>query len=151
MVNNIYARAYTQVLEILKYFPEEEYKKIPLEKINFYKSNMDKDYQFTINPEIDLANQNISKEANAIIVSLYRDYFATEEQKVKIKEILDLNQKKAEIEKRKNYNPDDIFKNNGQLNKNSEIPDMNTQLVKYEEPFFIRLKKFIFKMLHLDS
>ena len=101
MINNTYAKAYTEVLEILKYFPEEEYKKIPIEKINFYKSNMDKDYKFTINPEIDLANQNISKEANAIIVSLYRDYYATEEQKVKINEILDLNQKKEELEKRK--------------------------------------------------
>ena len=91
MVNNIYARAYTEVLEILKHFPDEEYKKIPIEKINFYKSHMDKNYKFTINPEMDLANQNISKEANAIIVTLFRDYFATEEQKVKIKEILERN------------------------------------------------------------
>ena len=150
MVNNIYARAYTEVLEILKHFPDEEYKKIPIEKINFYKSHMDKNYKFTINPEMELANQNISKEANAIIVTLFRNYFATEEQKVKIKEILDLNQKKEEIEKRKNYNPDDIFKNNRQLNKNSEILDTSTQLVEYKEPFFIRLKKFIFQMLHLD-
>ena len=151
MINNTYAKAYTEVLEILKYFPEEEYKKIPVEKINFYKSNMDKDYKFTINPEIDLANQNISKEANDIIVSIYRDYYATEEQKVKINEILDLNQKKEELEKRKKYHPDDIFKNNEQLHKNSEISDTSTQLVKYKEPFFIRLKKFIFKMLHLDT
>ena len=27
MINNTYARAYTEVLEILKHFPEEEYKK----------------------------------------------------------------------------------------------------------------------------
>ena len=50
---------------------------------------MDKNYNFKINPEIDLAEQNISKEANAIIVNLFTDYYATEEQKVKIKEILD--------------------------------------------------------------
>ena len=30
--------------EIIKYFPEEEYAKIPKEKIEFYKNNMDKDY-----------------------------------------------------------------------------------------------------------
>ena len=150
MVNNIYARAYTEVLEILKHFTDEEYKKIPIEKINFYKSHMDKNYKFTINPEMDLANQNISKEANAIIVTLFRDYYATEEQKVKINEILDLNQKKEELEKRKKYHPDDIFKNNEQLHKNSVFSDTSTQLVKYKEPFIIRLKKFIFKMLHLD-
>lgn len=145
MINNTYARAYTEVLEILKHFPEEEYKKIPVEKINFYKNNMDKNYKFTIDPEIDLANQNISKEANAIIVTLFRDYYATEEQKVKINEILDLNQEKEELEKRKKYHPNDIFKNNEQLHKNSEFSDTSTQLVEYQEPFFIRLKKFIFK------
>ena len=151
MINNTYARAYTEVLEILEHFPEEEYKKIPVEKINFYKDNMDKNYKFTIDPEIDLANQNISKEANAIIVTLFRDYYATEEQKVKINEILDLNQKKEELEKRKKYHPDDIFKNNEQLHKNSVFSDTSTQLMEYQEPFFIRLKKFILKMLHLDT
>ena len=154
MVNNIYARAYTEVLEILKHFPEDEYKKIPAEKINFYKSNMDKNYKFTINPEIDLASQNISKEANAIIVTLFRDYYATEEQKVKIKEILDLNQKKEDLEKRKNYNQDNIFKNNQPTNtvdENSENSDTTTQLVEYKETFFVKLKKFIFKFLHLDN
>lgn len=151
MVNNIYARAYTEVLEILKHFPDEEYKKIPIEKINFYKSHMDKNYKFTINPEMDLANQNISKEANAIIVTLFRDYFATEEQKVKIKEILDLNQKKEELEKRKKYNPDDIFRNNQQLNRDIENLDTTTQLVKYKENFFVKFKNFIFKLLHINE
>ena len=154
MVNNIYARAYTEVLEILKHFPEDEYKKIPVEKINFYKSNMDKNYKFTINPGIDLASQNISKETNAIIVTLFRDYYATEEQKVKIEEILDLNQKKEELEKRKNYNTDNIFKNNQLTNtvgENSESSATTTQLIEYRESFFVKLKKFIFKFLHLEG
>ena len=37
MVNNKYSRAYKEVLEIIQYFPEEEYNKIPKEKIDFYK------------------------------------------------------------------------------------------------------------------
>ena len=151
MINNTYARAYTEVLEILKHFPEEEYKKIPVEKINFYKDNMDKNYKFTIDPEIDLANQNISKEANAIIVTLFRDYYATEEQKVKINEILDLNQKKEELEKRRNYNPDNIFTNNQQVNKDTKNLKATTQLMEYKENFFVRFKKFIFKLLHIDK
>ena len=112
MINNNYAKAYKEVLEIIKYFPEEEYNKIPKEKIQFFKENMDRDYNFTINPLQDLAEQNISKEANAIIVSLYQDHMATEEQKEKIKEILELNQKKAEQEKRKKYNPKNLFEKN---------------------------------------
>ena len=65
---NTYAKAYTEVLEILKYFSEEEYSKIPQEKIDFYKNNMDRNYNYIINPNIDLSQQYISKEANAVIV-----------------------------------------------------------------------------------
>ena len=70
MVNSTYAKAYTEVLEIIKFFSKEDYNKIPNEKIEFYKKNMDTNYKFTINPEIDLAKQNVSTEANAIIVLL---------------------------------------------------------------------------------
>lgn len=111
--------------------------------------------QSELNPEIDLSEQNISPEANAIIVNLFRDYFATEEQKAKIKEILDLNQKKEEQEKREKYNPDDIFK---KANKNKEITNIetsknntNTALIEYKESFFARFKNFIFKILHISK
>ena len=94
--NKAYAKAYKEVLEIIKYFPEEEYNKIPQEKIEFFKQNMDKHYYFQINPNIDLSEQNISKEANAIIVNLYFDYFATDIQREKINKLLAQNKKKLE-------------------------------------------------------
>ena len=155
MINTIYAKAYTEVLEIIKHFPEEEYNKIPKEKIEFYKSNRDKDYNFSINPEIDLSEQNVSPEANAIIVNLFRDYFASEKQKVKIKEILNLNQKKEEQEKKEKYNPDDIFKkiNKDTETTNIEISDKstNTALIEYKKSFFTRFINFIFKILHISK
>ena len=70
MVNNNYAKAYTEVLEIIKHFPKEEYQKIPNEKILFFEANMDKNYDFKIDPKICLEKQNISEEANAIIIIL---------------------------------------------------------------------------------
>ena len=97
MVNSKYAKAYTEVLEIISYFPQEAYNKIPSEKINFYKQNMDKNYIFRINPQIDLSEQNISAEANAIIVNLYTNFLATQEEKNKIKQIL----KSTKLRKRK--------------------------------------------------
>ena len=36
-INNKYAKAYKEVLEIIKFFPEQEYNKIPKEKLNFIK------------------------------------------------------------------------------------------------------------------
>lgn len=151
MINNTYAKAYTEILEIIKYFPKEEYSKIPIEKIHFYRKHMDKNYNFTINPEIDLSKQNISKEAKAIIVTLYRDYYATEKQKNLISQILDLNQKNEETEKRIKYNPDNIFNNN--KNEDNKIQTLNTttQLVEYKENFFTKFKKFILGLINFKN
>lgn len=138
-MNNKYAKAYTEVLEIIKYFPKEEYNKIPNEKIEFYKNNMDKNYNFIINPREDLSNQNISAEANAIIINLFRDYFATEEQKTKIKEILELNQRKKEQEKREKYNPDNLF-----INKESKIESIENSvaMIEHKESIFTKIKNW---------
>lgn len=154
MTNAVYAKAYTEVLEIISHFPEEEYSKIPLEKIEFYKNNMDKDYVFTIDTEVNLEKQNISKEAYAIIVNLFKEYFATEEQKAKIDEILNLNQNLEEQEKRRAYNPDDLFKKvKEQKTNNIEVCENNsdTTLIEYKESFFIKFKNFIFKILHINK
>lgn len=147
MINSTYAKAYTEVLEIIKYFPKEEYAKISKEKIEFYQKNKDKEYNFIINPEIDLSEQKISPTANAIIVNLFRDYFATEEQKNKIKEILDLNQKKEDQEK---YGSDNLFKIKDNEQKKEITRDVtNTALTEYKESFFVKFKNFIFRMLHI--
>ena len=150
MMNNKYAKAYKEVIEIIKYFPEEEYNKIPKEKIEFYKDNIDKEYNFSIDPSIELSNQNISKETNAIIVALYQEYFTTEEQKEKIKEILKLNEKKAEQSKKEKYNPDDLFKN---TDKEICIQSNNveTAIIEKKDNFFTKFKNFIMKLLHLKS
>ncbi len=110
MTNNKFAKAYKEVIEIIKHFPEEDYNKIPKEKIEFYEKNMDKDYEFSIDPTVDLSKQNISKEANAIIIMLFQEYFATDKQKDLVDDILKLNEKKSEHEKIKRYNPDNLFK-----------------------------------------
>jgi len=144
MTNNKYAKAYKEVLEIIKYFPEEEYNKIPKEKIEFYEVNKDQNYQFIINPKIDLSGQNISKEANAIIVTLFQDYFATAEQKEKIKEILELNEKKSEQEKREKYNAADIFKGKTNISKDNEIvTESNLPIEVKKDNFFKRFIDYI--------
>ena len=120
-MNNLYAKAYTVVLEIINHFSEDEYKKIPKEKIDFYEKHKDRKYDFKINPNIDLAEQNISRKANAILVSLFRDYFATAKQKEILKNLLQQNQEKLEKEKYLKYNPDNIFnKSNSNINDSKD-------------------------------
>lgn len=109
MTNN-YKRAYTEVVEILSHLSREEYDKIPKEKIDYYKENMDTEYVYHIDSQKTLNEQNISTEANAILVTLFRDYFATEVQKETLKKLLNKNQEVLEQEKKEKYSIDNIFK-----------------------------------------
>jgi len=141
-----YKKAYTEVIEIIKYFPKEEYDKIPLEKINYYKENMDKNYNFQIDPNIELEKQNISKEANAILVTLFNDYFATDRQKEVLNNLLKQNQQKLEIRKYEEYNSNNLFMQSTIKQQNTETLQENqkeTSLVEIKESFFTKFIKFI--------
>lgn len=143
---NAYKRAYTEVIEIIKYFPNEEYAKIPLEKINYYKENMDKDYNFQINPNIELEKQNISKEANAILVTLFNDYFATDRQKEILNNLLKQNQQKLEKQKQEKYNPSNLFRQSKTQQQNTVTLQKNNSensLVEIKEKFFTKFINFI--------
>ena len=131
-MNNLYAKAYTEVLEIINHFSEDEYKKIPKEKIDFYEKHKDRKYDFKINPNIDLAEQNISRKANAILVSLFRDYFATAKQKEILKNLLQQNQEKLEKEKYLKYNPDNIFNKSYDNNINDSKDEVALVEIKNE-------------------
>ena len=145
-MTNTYAKAYTEVLEILKYFPHEEYLKIPKEKILFYKNNMDKDYKFTINPNIELSEQKISNEANAVLISLFRDYFATEKQKTILKNSLFQNELIKEKKKSEKYNTD-IFHN---INSNSTISNSYLPTEVKREKLWNRIIKRIKSFFRID-
>lgn len=144
MISKNYSKAYTEVLEILKYLPKNEYGKIPHERIQFFEDNKDYSYNFKIDPQIPLDKQNISIEANSIIVMLFRDYFASETQKEKLKVILKQNEDKYQEEIRNKYNPDDIFGNKKDkittFSSNKEIENNNLPIEVKRENFF---KKFI--------
>lgn len=112
MVDIKYANAYSEVLEILKYIPIEDYNKIPNSKIKLFETNYNKEYIFKYNPNKTLEEQNVSKTAKAIIAILFRDYWATELQKEKIISKQNYDRMKLEEEKIYIYNSDNLFKNN---------------------------------------
>ena len=144
-MTNAYTRAYTEVLEILSHFSKEEYAKIPTKKIEFYRSNMDKKYNYKINPEVNLAEQEISKEANAILITLFRDYFASEKQNIALKKLLNQNQLKEEQEKIEKYDSNSMFKDKKNKTENMQLKQVS--VTKYEESFFSK----IFNYSHIVS
>ena len=129
-----YSRACTEVLVLLKYYlKDDDYNKIPKDVIAFYEKNKDINYEYKIDTSLTLEEQQISEKANAIIVTIFRDYFASETQKEKLERILINNDKVIEERKREQYNPDDIFKNNKieEIQEEQNIED--TQMIEYRE------------------
>ena len=129
---NTYAQAYTEVLEILKYLPKSDYEKIPKKEIEFYKNNCDKEYQFSINENLPLNEQNISKKTNAVLVSIFKNYIATEIQKEKLKMILKDNLYQDEQIKQDTYDVNNIF-------PKKEIYEETQSLVQYKESIFRKI------------
>lgn len=125
-----YRCAYKEIVTILDVFSEEIGDLIPNEKIEFYRSNMDESHVFEFDDTKEIVEQNILYPTRCILANLFRDYIATEEDRAEIlkEEQEELNQ--IEDEKRRKYNPDDIFKNN--TNKENETSIKASQ-IKVEE------------------
>jgi len=134
------AKEYNEVVEILNHIPKEDFKKIPEDLVNMFKFNMDSDYNFKYDTKKTLNEQNVSKEAKTIIAILFKNYWATPQQREKIiaKEKYDLS--KIEEEKRDIYNPDNLFKKQNEIkeDKIQEQSDM-VSMIEYKEPLIKRI------------
>lgn len=146
MVSVEYANAYSEVLEILKFISKEEYEKIPANKIELFKLNSNKEYEFTYDPEKTLDEQNVSKRAKAIIGILFRDYWATEVQREKIigkqkNDRLILKEQKKSL-----YDIENILKKRN-ICSETEAKEEVTEMVVYKANFitrvFYKIKKFL--------
>ncbi len=145
MVNNKYAIAYSEVLEILKHIPIEDYNKIPKNEIELFEAYADNNYSFNYDPSKTLKEQNVSNITKGIIILLFRDYWANEIQKNKIiakqnndrkilEEILDEEREKNSIE--------NFFKNMNEYNDEQDIEDTK-EVIEYNKSIF---KKIINKI-----
>ncbi len=151
MIAENYACAYKEVIEVLKYTKREDVNKIPKSRIVLWRTNMNKDYNFKIDTTKTLEEQNLSKEAKAIIANIFKKYWATDYQKERIeaKEKYDIEQ--IEKEKYQKYNPDDIFKNRKQNIQQEEVASKTVSMVEYREPLFKRILNKIKNMFNKNN
>lgn len=135
-----YSKVYKELNEVFKYLPQEIEDKIPVELVNQIKNNMDNNYEYQITHISDFSNQSMMKETRAILAILYRDYWASEEER---KEIIEEEKReilKKEEEKKNKYKGEyDIFKNQEKIEAT-----VSQALVEYKEGIF---KKIINKIM----
>ncbi|MFR2450405.1 MAG: hypothetical protein ACLS9A_03255 [Clostridia bacterium] len=70
--------------EILEQLDEGEYNKIPSEVIITIRENRNTEYEFELDEELELKEQELLPETKAILFNIFRDYLSTQEQKEKI-------------------------------------------------------------------
>ncbi len=159
MMEDNYSKAYKEIVEILKYVPEESVNKIPKEMRDMFEAEQLKTYNFQIDTEKPFEEQELLEETKAILANIFRDYWATDYQKARIIEKENQDREEWERQKREKYNPNDIFKNRNTTTKDNDISqDIQEQLNEeynknlpmevQKQNIFQRLLKFIKKLIH---
>ena len=139
-----YHKAYKEVIEILKYVPQESVNKIPKTMLETFEKKMDKDYVFYVDINKSFEEQNLLEETKDIFAVIFRDYWATPYQRERIKAKEKYDRQKIEEEKANKYNPDDIFKNK---EKDNVVENNNLPVEIKKENFFKKLISFIKKII----
>lgn len=144
-MENIYPKAYKEVIEILNFVPEESINKIPKSVLDTFKTKMDINYNFTIDLNKKIDELELLDETKAILANIFLDYWATPSQKEKINNINNYARKELNEYKESKYSKEDIFKNDKIKNveKHIDLPIENEK-----EKFYTRILKLIKKFLH---
>lgn len=142
-MNNINSEIYVDISIIIGMMPTEMKSKISNSFIDFIENNKSNTYVSNINPKIPLREQNIRKETKEMLGIIYRDYLCSNEERIDLLQEENEELAKLEFEKRKLYNPDDIFKKKD-LKEN--IIKKEVGMIEYKESI---IKKIITKIKNL--
>lgn len=131
----------TEVYEILKHLSSESFNKIPSNVINLIKENKDENYIFKYDVSKSLQEQNISRDAVAVLSYINMEYLLNDRQRKFIENLHKQNEDDLEQQKREKYNSNTLFSNqNKSINK-------DTALVEYTKEKWY--KKFINKIINI--
>ena len=104
-----YAKAYTELLQILQYIAKNDFNKIPKEVIDFFEENKDENYDYQYRLEIPFEKQPMLRLTQGLIANLYLQYWATDEEKKRIKKEEQEYWMLLEKEKREKYQSNAMF------------------------------------------
>lgn len=140
VLTETYKNAFTEVYTIINYIEDEDYSMIPEDVISVIEENRNQDYEYEMNEEIDIFNQPMLPETRAILFNFFRDYWATPEQKEKIKRMQREERQKIEEKKKIEYGEYDVFKNRSlNIKENNENTSKTALIEIKKENIFIRL------------
>lgn len=148
MIENNKGEIFAQVDAFLEMIDETDRNKVPKKLRDLYKENKKPGYNPVYSKKIPLENQDIKREAIAMIALLHLNYWCkTEEEKQELRNIFHENEIKYQQELKEKYNTENIFNNP----KKEEIKDIEEEtpiteekyMVEYKESFYVKIINFI--------
>lgn len=149
-MEDMYPKAYKEVIEILKFMPQESICKIPQIMIDTFKEKMDKNYNFSIDVNKKFEEQELLAETKSILANIFRDYWATKYQKEKILEKEKYDRRIIEERKRKDYPHDNLFNKKQEYREKQlkEIKNTNSLIEVKKENRFKKIINLIKRIFH---
>lgn len=142
-----YADALAEVDVILGHLDDNDYNKIPKEMIEIINKYKNKNYIFNYDDSLELKDQKLLYETRAFLYNLFRDYLATPEQSLKVKEWQREERTKLEIQKQEKYKYKELFTNK----EKKEVKEETKEIVEYRTSIFERFIKKIKKIFKKEK
>ena len=147
MVTNEFADASSELIEILKYLPQNEVEKVPQKLRSFFIKVANNNYVTKIDPNKSMQEQDIKEKTKDLITVLYRNYWCNEDERTSLDKKLIENDKKYEEMLRKKYNSENIFgvkekvteEYKEEIKEEKELIENTTQeMIKYTKLNFLQ-------------
>lgn len=129
-------QAYSEVYAIINLLSWNLFSKIPDKILENIEKKRDKENNIDIN---NIEDYHPSEQANKLLAVLYKNYFATEEEKKVIQAKEKILYQKEQEELREKYNLDNIFKNR---ETKIETVENSVSMVEYKESIFTKIKNW---------
>ena len=111
MVSIEYSEALSEIDDILNHLNKDLIDKIPQKFKKFVSSNKSKTYKPVFDHTKSLKDLHLKEKTVFILSVIYMNFLCDEESKKEYIKTLKNNSIKKEEERRKKYNPDNLFKN----------------------------------------
>ena len=137
MLNQRYAEASVEVLDILGHMNANDLARVSKKFISFLKENASKEYKCNLDYSKKLNDMELKQETRGLLALMYEKYWCPEEEKEDLQKKFYENEKKYQEELREKYNPDNIFSK--KQDNIIETENTETQLIEYKESVFRKI------------
>lgn len=160
-VSSEQAYAYAEVLEILSFTHISLVEKVPNKLISIFKNNALSTYEYHLDRNIPLEDQELSQETATLLTLISLNYWCSPEEKKELQKILIENENAEKQELEEKYNINNLFSNpktdiqeieaseektTTETFEESNLPIDTTQLPWYKK-IIIKLNEIISKII----